>query len=282
MQASMQKQADFLAPAHPTLYPCVWGADEQMRPEAKAIFTKTFLDVVTPQFPDIRSQIRFWVIGSGACFNWDEDGDIDIQIWIADPDILVPVRALIGHNLYGKTCADYGLSTPDCPGRMSVQFYAKTGRGTAAENLAEEPYAAYDIDKDSWLVKPVPMTPEMYGDIFLLVEPRAQAIAAEADDALAAYERALKDSAFWSGLEAEHDDPRYAQQAAQSRQVLTDRWNAVDVLYKQIFAGRQQAYTPTGLGIHDDRDAIVKLLEVWGIWERLKHVGQGSPGVEEA
>lgn len=281
MQANLVKQGDFLAPPQPVLYPCVWGNDDQMLPKAKAAFVDAFLDVVTPTYPDIRSQIRFWVIGSGACFNWDENGDIDIQIWIADPAILVGVRSLIGHNLYGKTCADYGLATDACPGKMSVQFYAKTGRGTAADNLAEQPYAAYDMDKDSWLVKPVPMTPQMYGDIFLLVEPRAQAIAAEADDALAAYERARLDAAFWAGLEAEHDDPRYAAQAAQSQQVLTDRWNAVVVLFKQVFAGRQEAYTPTGLGIHDDRDAIVKLLETWGVWDRLKHVGQGSPGVTE-
>jgi hypothetical protein len=38
-----------------------------------------------------------------------------------------------------------------------------------------------------------------------------------------------------------------------------------------VFKGRQEAYSPEGEGVRDERDAVQKLLEVWGIFQKLKH-----------
>jgi hypothetical protein len=274
-QANLQREAGFLTSPHPVLYPCVWEAGGGMRPEARDRILRTFLDLAEVQWPDVRSWVRFAVIGSGASYNWDEDGDLDVQVWVADEDRLADVRRLIVAHLLHRTCADLGLTTIDCQGRMEVQFFAKPGRGTVEENLAGQPYACYDMDLDRWLVDPIPLTPDLYGNLFLLVEPRAEEVAAEAEVILAAYDRARRDADYWVSLSAL--GPGFEERATRAQHRLVERHAEVKALYKQLVAGRSGAYSAEGRGIYDERDAIWKLLEVWGINPRLKNVAQGTP-----
>lgn len=274
----LQREANFLEAPHPTLYPAVWDADEQIRPEAKVAFIQTFLAVTEPVWPDIRQWVRFAIIGSGASYNWDETGDIDVQVWVSDSTKIHDVRHLVASTLMDKTCASLGLATSDCSGAMAVQWYAKSGRGTAKENLAGQPYACYDLDANRWLVHPFPLTPEYYGDLFSLVLPRAEEVAAEAGPLLADYDRAVKDREFWASLAAETSG-RYADRVRVAEANLVKAHAAVKALFLTVAKGRTDAYSPGGQGIHDERDALVKVLEVWGVFDRLKHIGQGRPGV---
>jgi hypothetical protein len=282
VSVNLQREANFLERPHDRLYPCVWGDDEQMRPEARERLTSAVLDLLEARWPDARQWVRFAVIGSGASYNWDETGDIDFQIWVADAEALPQVRHLIVDNLMHLTCADFGLATADYPGTMEVQFYAKAGRGTEAENLSGQPYACYDVDLGRWLVKPIPLTPELYGNLFLLVEPRAQQVADEAERLLGDYDRARASADYWvalNGISLANGSPAFEERAQVARAALVQAHAGVKALFKQVFRDRQDAYTPTGKGIYDERDAVVKLLEVWGIFDRLKHIGQGRPGV---
>jgi hypothetical protein len=56
----------------------------------------------------------------------------------------------------------------------------------------------------------------------------------------------------------------------------------VQEVYDAIVEGRQAAYKPGGMGIKDPRDSLVKVLEVWGIFDRLKHVVQTEREVTAA
>lgn len=42
-------------------------------------------------------------------------------------------------------------------------------------------------------------------------------------------------------------------------------------MFQGIFGGRAEAYSPGGRGVKDERDIMQKLLEVWGIFQELKH-----------
>ena len=44
-------------------------------------------------------------------------------------------------------------------------------------------------------------------------------------------------------------------------------------------SGRAQAYGPGGEGLNDVRDTIVKVLEAWGVWQRLKALAEAEPVV---
>jgi hypothetical protein len=243
-----------------------------MLPEARQAFIGRFLEVVLPVYPDIRDVVRFAAIGSGASYNWDEAGDFDVQVWVANDDLVAEIRRLIVAELLDKTCEDFGLD-----GTMGVQYYAKLGRGIFEENLSGNPYACYDIDLDKWLVEPFPMTPEFYGDLFLLVTSRAEEIAQEADILLSAYERDRRDVEYWSALAAEADGYEYQVEASQAN--LRESWDRAKAFFHQMMLMRKRAYEPGGKGVFDDGDAIWKLLEVWGITPRLKTLAHGEPGV---
>lgn len=273
----MRRLSGFLEQPHATLYPCVWGPDNMLLPQAKAAILNLFYETVAPSIPDIGQYVRFAVIGSGACFNWAEDGDIDIQVWVSDDSLVGQVRKIIATNLLGDTCADLGLATEDCAGLMEVQYYAKPGRGTAQENLDGQPYACYDIDTDTWLVEPFPLTPEFYGDLFQLVEPRAEEIAVEADALLAEYERDRRDYEYWSALDKVAEG--FSDRVAMSQIIMEDSHAQAKAFFNQLMLMRGDAYKPGGQGIFDDRDAIWKLLEVWGIKDRLKELAHGKPGI---
>jgi hypothetical protein len=42
-------------------------------------------------------------------------------------------------------------------------------------------------------------------------------------------------------------------------------------MFQSIFGDRAKAYSPEGKGVYDERDIMQKLLEVWGIFQELKH-----------
>lgn len=258
----------FLDRPHDSLYGPVWTEDNQMRPEARDAFRDTLLDLITPQYPDAREWIRFAVIGSGASYNWDESGDIDIQVWVSDESKLADVRRAIVKNLLGTTCADLGLTDPPGDGSMEVQWYAKPGRGTPQDNMDGQPYACYDIDLDVWLVEPYPLTPEMYADQFMLVEDQAAEIATEAELLLGRFTRAESDLDYWTALVSL--SPNYQSRVEAAERRLAEAKADLKAFYQQLVGARGEAYQRGGKGIHDERDAIWKLLQVWGIMDRLK------------
>lgn len=283
----------FMKEPHKELYPCAWGDDEKMLPKAKkALLNHVLNSLEEDGYPNADSWIAFSVYGSGASYNWDEDGDFDVQMWvdvekyntssdIMDPDdLLAAVRRSV-QKVNFPSFEELELDTPDCEGRMLIQFYPKLGKGTEDENLASKPYACYSIDDDEWYQHPEPIEPTFYGEQFLLVMPKAQDIAIQAEALLGELERNTVNWQFWSGMFDKWGDSRYDEQAQEAKTNAEDEKEGVKVLFKGVFGGRQEAYSPEGRGIKDERDIIQKLLEVWGIFQRLKHFARQELPWEE-
>lgn len=279
--AALQRQGAFLEPPKDRLYPCVWTEDNGLRPEARRAFESHVYGILEPTFPDAREFVRLAIIGSGACYNWSEAGDLDVQLWVADEERLPAVRRLVIDQMNGFTCADFGLATDDCDGAMEVQFYAKPGFGSPRENREGQPYACFDLGSQDegygWVVEPYPMPPEMYANQFLLVAPRAEEVAAEAEALVARYERTRRNADYWAALAAL--TPGYEERATEAQLAMREAHTAVREFFRQFSGDRMGAYGPEGFGIHDERDAIWKLLEVWGLTKRVKTIAQGKPGV---
>lgn len=246
----------FTTEPHDTLYPPVWGEDGLMRPEVAQRLREVVLEALGAK-PSAAHLLRFWVEGSGASFNWNEGGDLDIQVWVAlDTPLGTTVAIREGlEKLRGKTLEDFGLE-----GEMGVQFFAKAGDGTDEENLASNAYALYDMDHARWLTFPVPQTPEMYRERFERVRLAAGTWADQADEAISDYERA---EGWLSYATATGQDTAQAQ-------AEVDRTKAEVIrIYETLATARSRAYRPGGSGIEDPRDTIVKVLEVMGVWPRL-------------
>lgn len=278
----------FMDPPQPTLYPAVFGDDEMMRPEARERLIGAFMEAVQPHFSgDLGSLVHFVGIGDGFSYNWHLEGDLDIQVWVdvgsydgPAEDIVGGIRAAM-KPINFQTCQDLGISTPGHPGLMEVQYYAKEGKGTDQENLDQRPYACYDLDGDRWILKPVPFDPEFYADLFLEVEPDAEIWAERVEDVVVRHERAVEDREYWTALIARNDEPEYIDRAEESQRRAARTLHELRKVYRELMELRAGAYSPGGAGVWDPRDATRKLLEVWGVWDRIKQHAQKDEASDE-
>jgi SAM-dependent methyltransferase len=284
----------FMKDPHNELYPCAWEGSK-MRPEALNKLKAHVLNEIELEFQQPDQFIYFTVYGSGASYNWDEDGDFDIQMWIditkfgelhedkhdmTQDDLLSALRRIV-QQVNFPSFAELGLATDECEGNMLIQYYPKPGTGSEAENLAQKPYACYDMETDEWIVRPKPLTPEFYGEHFLMVVPKAEDIAIQAEAAIDELERNIVNWQFWYGMWSRYKNHKYKEQFTNARDIAEQQREAVKVLFEGVFGGRQEAYAEGGQGIEDERDVTQKLLEVWGIFQKLKHYARVTLPWEE-
>lgn len=273
----------FLEDPHDELYECAWENDK-MKPKAKERIKAHVIDPIHKGgFQDAEDWIYFTVFGSGASFNWDEDGDFDVQMWVdidkyntahdtpmtAD-DLVKEVRTIV-QTVNFPSFADLDLQTPDCEGKMLIQFYPQPGTGSKDENLAKKPYACYDMETDEWLLHPKPYTSDFYGTHFLAIQSKANDIAVQAEALIDELQRNVLNFQFWSGLWNKYKTEDYQDAASKSQDAAELQKEGIATLFEGVFGGRVEAYSPEGEGIDDERDATQKLLEVWGIFQKLKH-----------
>jgi hypothetical protein len=273
----------FLNEPHDELYPCAWE-NEKLRPEAKKAILNHVLNAVEAEFTNPDEFIYFTVYGSGASYNWDEDGDFDVQMWVdfekyqdsnngqslTQDDLISAVRRLT-QEVNFPSFKELNLQTDDCEGRMLIQYYPKPGTGSKDENLASKPYACYDMEEDEWLQQPDKVGPQFYGEHFLMLLPKAEDVATQAETLIADLDRHIADWTFWAGMYSKYNDIKYKERYEDSKNKADQEREGVKNLFENVFQGRQEAYSPEGQGNQDERDLLQKLLEVWGIFQELKH-----------
>jgi hypothetical protein len=273
----------FLKEPHDDLYPAAFDGDT-MKPEAIRKVKKHVLDAINKEYRNADEFIYFTVYGSGASYNWDEDGDFDVQMWVSykkflssynkndvtEDDLLADIRRLT-QGINFPSFAELGLKTDDCEGLMLIQYYPKPGEGSREENLASKPYACYDMETKQWLYKPKPITPEFYGEAFMMVYPKAEDIAIQAEGLLDELERNIIDYQFWTLMAEKDKNDEIQNRIDGAKKDAEGNREGVKNLFENVFQGRSQAYSPEGKGIEDERDVVQKLLEVWGVFQRLKH-----------
>jgi hypothetical protein len=284
----------FLKEPHEKLYPCAW-IGLRMRDEAKTAILGHINDALADNgYPDAGRFINYSVYGSGASYNWDEDGDFDMQMWVdtdkfnegkdepmTEDDLVADIRRIV-QLVNFPSFKELGLANEESDGTMLVQYYAKPGTGSKEENLASKPYACFDLEKEVWYQKPEPITPEFYGEWFILLEPKAKDIAMQASAVLESLERNIVEWSFWSQMYENHSDLRFKQKADQAREDAEQDKEGAHNLFLNIFRGRMDAYSPEGEGNKDERDLLEKLLEVWGVFQRLRHaVKEALPWEEQ-
>lgn len=273
-------QSGFLMEPHTELYPPIWEG-HKMRPHVKQKIEDYLLQAISEGgFNSTKTWLKFTAFGSGASYNWNEAGDFDVHIWVdveafnaIHPDLnytsdqlLVALRRLI----VPINSVPLAKITDKPENKMLVQYYPLAGKGTKDECLATRPYACYDMQTDEWFEDPKPITPDFYGEWFLIVEPKARLLANQANSILDSLDLNQIDAMFWGKLFEKYHNPKYQQQANNSKTLAEQDWATVRTMWKQLFDSRQEAYSPAGGGLNDERDMTGKILEVWGIGSRLK------------
>ena len=277
----------FLREPHDELYPCLFpDGGETIPGRVREALKGHLLDALGKAYHQPDDWVTFTVYGSALTYNWDEAGDADVQVWVdadryneihtddqqAPEDLLADVRRIVGLVNF-PTFKELGLTAPadsGADGSMLIQYYAKLGKGSDEENLAQKPYACYRLDDDEWLVRPEKFTPQFYGDWFILVEPKASDVATQALALIEDLERSTVDALFWERLYGEHRNPKYKTQEMAARAHAEAARLGVKNVFLALYRDRQEAYSEQGRGIEDERDMTHKLLEVWGVWQRLE------------
>lgn len=275
----------FLDDPHDDLYPCAFESMKMRKDCTNALKAHVF-DVIegVGELSHPGEWIYFTVYGSGASYNWDETGDFDVQMWVdvdkyneqhqdapmISDDLVAQVRRAV-QTVNFPSFKELNLQTEDCAGDMLIQFYPKAGTGSEEENVASKPYACYDIETNKWLVRPEPITADFYGEHFILVSTKANDIAEQANALITQYQKNVLNWQFWTSLNSKYENEAYEKEADDSKDNATLEQQGIAILFKGVFGGRQEAYSPEGKGMDDERDAIEKLLEVWGIFQELKH-----------
>lgn len=291
-------QVGFLHDPHKELYPNLFRGEKKIPEEVKQALKDHVLDPLSKEFVKPDNFIYFTIYGSGISYNWDESGDLDLQLWVDsdkytrttnDPmdldDLIAAIRRIVGPINF-PSFIDLGLTeTGDtkeqATGTMLIQYYPKPGKGSKEENLASQPYACYDLETDEWLQPPKPIKPRFYGDNFILLMPKAKDIALQAESLLGEYQRNVLNFSFWFALYSRYRKKEYKEQFTEAMQNATQEKEGIRVLFDGVFGGRAEAYAPGGQGIYDERDMIQKLLEVWGTFQDLKHYARAPLPWEE-
>lgn len=288
----------FLRDPHDELYPPLFRGEKKIPEDARQALKDHVLVPLSKEFTDPDKFIYFTIYGSGISYNWDEGGDLDLQLWVDiekysattdDPltidDLLAGIRRIV-QTVNFPTFAELGLEAPpdakeDTTSAMMIQYYPKPGKGTKDENLASQPYACYDLETDEWLVEPKPMRPDFYGDEFLLLMPKAKDIALQAEALLGEYQRNILNWQFWFSLYNRYQKSKYRDEYREAMQNAQQEKEGIKNLFEGVFGGRAEAYSPEGKGIYDERDIVQKLLEVWGTFQDLKHFARAPLPWEE-
>lgn len=272
------KDVGFLGKPHDTLYPPLFQG-MKLRPNVAKILKEHALEAIAEEFDKPDKFCYFTIYGSGISYNWDEKGDVDIQIWVdideyngepkTQDELVADVRRLISPINF-ESVKELGIDTQGLPGTTLIQYYAKPGTGSKDENLASKPYACYDLETMKWLVRPTPIKPSFYGDAFLKMLPEANDVANEAEALLDDFERHVLEWEFWKQLDEEEPNQAYKNRCTVLQDKAEQEQEGITRIFKRIFKGRADAYSPTGEGLNDQRDILQKYLEIWGLFQRLK------------
>ena len=195
---------------------------------------------------------RIWIAGSGVSYQWAADrdpADLDIMLGVdyvqfrhANPAYAGLMDAEIGKmlnkNMFSELYPEIdGVSFGSS--NFEVTVYVNLGVGAAPDDIKFiNPYAAYDVTSDLWIVQPSP-------NPMVRVHPSWD-VSVETDR-----QRGLNIvTRYGKSLE----QIRGAQNPAHRVNAERDFENTLDAataLYEEIHAGRRAGFSPSGLGYAD-------------------------------
>lgn len=292
------KDVGFMRAPHKVLYPNLFMGTDKIPDEYGKKIKRHVLDSIESEFKNPDDFIYFTIYGDGLSYNWSEGGDLDVQMWVdiekynssgnddkIIDDLIADIRRLV-QLVNFPSFAELGLKANNdevepTTGSMLIQYYPKPGTGSKDENLASNPYACYDLETNKWLHHPKPITPLDYVDNFKQLMPKAKDIAMQTESLLGEYQRNILNWQFWYAMYQRYNEPYFKEQFTESMKDAAQQKEGIKNLFEGVFGGRAEAYAPGGSGIYDPRDNLQKLLEVWGIFQELKHYARAPLPWEE-
>ena len=272
----------FSAPSH-GLDPHLFDA-EHLNPGVRAWIWDTLCDAISRDFgfSGVPRWLYAWIAGSGVTYQWAGDrgvtGDLDVLFGfdytafvldnkemsgIPEDELASYVNAGLKEKLWPKT------AHKDLNGKVyEVTFFFNPG--TEKDIRAIHPYAAYDLRKDKWAVRP-PLSPGSAAPTY----PEEWYSAADEDtraatSIVATYTAATKKADVHDAAGAR------ARQAA-----LNQSFAQAHALFDDIHIGRREAFTDQGKGYSDYHNFRWQQAKATGVIAGLSKVIESAKAVKE-
>jgi hypothetical protein len=245
--------SSYFTPPEKTLDPNLFGYGEKMKLVVRTWLQHTLHGFLAGKgYHGVEHWTRIWVAGSGASYQWSaarDPGDLDVLIGIdyerfrrmnprytglSDVEIGDDLNEVMQNSLWPKTAnQQIGHAT------YEVTWYCNP-HATDIRDI--NPYAAYDVDKAEWTVRPIELPAAGPGEWF----PKEYEEAANRDQARAveivtAYNQAR------AGVTGDLRDPHSVNAAA----ALTTAGRHAEALFNEIHLGRHAAFDKGGQGYRD-------------------------------
>jgi hypothetical protein len=223
-----------------------------------------------------------WLAGSGVSYQWAGDrgnGDLDCLFGVNFPTFLMENRDWSGMSEEQfATWLNTHLKSDLWPKTASVQFgsqnyevtfYLNAGTGSDIRNI--NPYAAYDLRKNSWTVTPQAVTdPNAYPEAW--------------------FRAANNDEATTSHLVGRHNELRdkIAQMVPGSPvwhnagTELRQNAEAARALWEEIHGGRHEAFSQMGHGYEDWHNFRWQMAKRQGVVHALRGILSFSAAANDA
>lgn len=251
VQVAAGASSYFTAPTT-RLDPNLFDTDEFMHHRVRAWLVNTVVDELAVKgFRGMGTWLRVWLAGSGASYQWSaarDPGDLDILLGVdyvafrqahveytglSDKEISDDINDALQEELWERTSRQQlGKGT------YEVTWYVNPG-STDIRNI--NPYAAFDVDRNAWSVRPIELPAagpgewfdQSYSDAVNRDKQRAEEIVTRYNNARRAVEST--EGARWFNA---------------TTQLVQASKDAVD-LFDEIHKGRHEAFASTGEGYRD-------------------------------
>ena len=244
-----------------TLDPALFEHLDHLRPDVRRQVLSTLYDFWIRQgYRNPQAWSQVWIAGSGITTAWDADreaggapGDLDSLIGIdytafarAHPGFAGSTPHDIAHYLNQQMFNELWPTTARTRvggSLFELTFYVNDGVGAGAFDLRViEPYAAYNLNVDEWIVHPVDVSAD-FSDAYFSPADRS-VVERDQQDITAAHLR------FQVSLLAVNGAPDAAHRLNALR-ALHEAVSGGSAVYDRIHDGRRAAFSPGGKGYFD-------------------------------
>jgi len=240
----------------PALDPRLFDGDKLKR-EIRDFCLNTLYNFWDPKYTGARDWSKLWIAGSAACYQYSEsNADLDILIGV-DLQTFQLMNPTFGGKTEAEMVAHWNhefdteleATTTDFLG-FHVTFFVNPG---SWDIRVMNPYAAYSLTFDEWTVPPVQVP--VPWDPFVYFGPE------EVSRVYAIYDKCVDIVERYNFAKDRGDDAR--------RIAVTGEAAA---LFAELYAARQQAYSPGGKGYYDPKNFQWQVLEGEGALKAIHEI----------
>lgn len=261
------------------LDPSLFDAGNHLRPEVRKFILSTARGALKDfGFDNVARWLHIWLAGSGVSYQWG-NGDLDVLLGVdyskftrSNPDysgvdesaVASAVNTWLKRNVWSLTSRTHLNGS-----EYEATFYWNPGIGTVIEQIM--PYAAFDVQRQEWIVKPPQLPPnpsELFSPSWYTTADNDRTLATELSKRASSASRRLRN--------ATHEGKR---RNLESELAITH--SSARALLEAIHMGRRIAFAELGHGYRDYHNFRWQRAKATGVIKDLRRIVDAADALQE-